>query len=341
MKFLHPELFSRYAMLVPNGDKLRLIYRSNNNVPRPIWGKPVPTVQYGHGTWACISNYVGDIKLCKELLLATKHVPHNAPAESNELRMSVWANTPALRIQLQWAIEQLEKPGEAGRQAWFQDVRTQCIIKTFNRLKDACPDATLPTLIQATSDLHLVGDRIVRKALQTMLECPIGVSTVRETDLSGRSPMTALRADPRYTAFTSAVNSARVQAYNRDIQTTFRIRDVLPRSADGYTLPTMCPVLQVPLDYTQEDKGRGGHAKRPFAVRVWRKAVTQGLTPANTTVMSSLATRMIEGRKLSDDTMSRALATHPGALRSWAEWRRSYTVATTAPGAVNVTLEDE
>jgi len=320
--------------------KPRLRFRSNTAVPSTLHGKTVPTVDYQVGLakckYACVSNYVADINLCYEFLEATAHIPPDTPLDTQRLYADRWLRTPKLRTQYQWA-QHYSNPDERGNSKALEHIRETCILKYFNALNTGT--VPLKSIVRQLADIFIVGERIITRALSHAgVE---GLEVAKRGDAPG-SPLAPLRNDPGYVALTKALASARAQAYNREIKCTFTVRDVLAKVDGVYVLPRTCPVLRVPLDYTIPEEGRYGHAQHPFRIRAWRKSVTQGLVPTNTAVMSSLAARMIEGRKLSENTLLSALRGHPSALKAWAEWRRTYMVATTSPGAWPTSvLEDE
>jgi hypothetical protein len=127
---------------------------------------------------------------------------------------------------------------------------------------------------------------------------------------------------PEYRALQAAVVRARARAHNGNpkITYTFSIADLPIKHEDyTYTVPMFCPVFGVRLEIEE--------AKRSLTqMTVWRKDIRYSLTPENTCVMSSIASRMIEGTRVSKTTIAEIMTSVPDAQERWERWCQKYRV---------------
>jgi len=133
------------------------------------------------------------------------------------------------------------------------------------------------------------------------------------TYLQGRSKW---KQTPEYKALQAAVARAKNRALvsTKKISTSFSISNLpIKHKDDSYTVPMVCPVLGLKLVIN-------GNPRALAYMTVWRKDIRYSLTPENTCVMSNIASRMIEGARVSKETMAEVLAAMPDAKEKWNRW---------------------
>lgn len=267
--------------------------------------------------YAFFSNYVCDMRLHLPFLLATQHIPHDAPLNDDRLRPSHWTSGE-LKSQLMAAQTIAAQKTTAEEQKVMRKMREQCIRAYAKRSAHSAPSGAD---VSALAVQFLVGNRVIENALD--------ITRVANTP---DSPRKHLLGSPQYKVLTKAMQRTRQAAYQQNIKCRFSFHDLLPRVQGLYTLPLRCPVLGWELRYA-EPEIRAGRARasstHPQDVRVWRRSVDTPLTAPNVVVMSALAVRLIEGRNISAETAARLLGAEEAA--AWDRWRTNYVVGANSP----------
>ena len=307
-----PTIVQMTKILVIDG-RPTVVYRSNSSVPQPSWGLTVPSILDGARSdpmttrYLIFSNYIAELRIFMELLVATQHLPDN----SNEFgRIADWALTLEARRAVQTAQDEAAKPTTAMNQAFFRSTRDKAILKyagepPFNTAK-----------IQELANRFYVTTRVIERALDAKVKAPQGLS-----------PMSQVRRTAEYKFLQRAVQIARGRAYNENIHCDFSIRDLLKREQGIFKLPTECPVTGIPLDYQRRTADtRESYATNPYGVRVWRRSPAHSLDKQGTVIMCALAVRMIEGQTVNDETTNKVVREFPRAFDAYREWAGKYGV---------------
>lgn len=317
MKKIDPSQLVRYVMLATTTDgKARCVYRSNAGIPKALWGKTVPSISVNERRYILFANYIAEVEAHIDFLIATAHIPATTPDSAEELRSSHWLSTPKLRSDYQFRQTYLQRPGTASEQQSMKDIRDLCIRQKFNTLKERKPDTSDSELVCDIAALFQVGVPLVRRA--------VGLRKTGTRDALGMSPIGDVRTDPRYAVMQKAIANTRVKALKLGIHCKFGIRDVLKYRNGVYYLPSVCPVLGVPLDYST--KKHDTYIRNPYSVRVWRRSKMHRLDSVNTVAMSAIAMHMIEDTDKNAEARAALVRDYPGALERFEEWAGRYGV---------------
>lgn len=290
MNFCTPEYLVLRVYLDQN---LRPRFRSNSLNLKAVHGLPLPIMRGSEDYVMFLGKFMAKWAWYKDFLLLTQHVPPDA--HQSEIPLD-WPQSCSLMIQgITVARAMTGKHHDAAR----RDMRTDAMLSRYGELeKKDWAQAAILSRIALEFDAN---PTTVKKALGA---AGIKIAPPKKAAAAQDSASKLRRMDPRYAAVKRACN--RVRSNPERMVCSFKITDLYVRGE----LPTVCPVLGIPLNYDSPNA--------LASVRVGRKDVDKPATPSNVLLMSRMAQRMIEGT--GDRLRLKAAMDTDDMRRRWKEW---------------------
>lgn len=293
MRYMNPHLAAHTIYL---DDKSAPRYRSNR--------RPLPRYPSGGDILFFSGKYVLSWQLHKDFLFFVKShpellnplfVPEYVPntSEDHDEGQPEELPTEFDRPADFYSMCYVPFPAELRvKELAIQEIEAQALEKSsLTRCRDRC----LKKMYAAFTEDRGFPQSIAVRELTVRFKLPSHVvrRMLRMTDLNAPD-MRRFRKeinDSRLERVYKVMLGARGIATAKKVNGGFGIKDVLPYhpGSSAQYIPPRCPVLGLELDYA-EDRN-----KQLNSVRVGRKTTARPYEPGNVTVMSFLATRLIEG----------------------------------------------
>lgn len=318
-------------------------FRANEGNDRALWGKPVPRVLASPVNSSVSVSYQEEHYFLGNRIFQCARAPGDtsptsqmdSPVAEQGVFLEVVRNhKPHIKYDTPYDLVHLIPPGQSYAEALpprthslYVRLLTEVHRKDYKlshayaRMRAKCITTLYEKRINKLTEVGINVTSFERRAVRQDIAMRIGLSerTVQNiltnTGVEVEDTQTTDRKTPEYRAIARAVQRARVRAANNKppIPCSFSVDSLFTDN----NAPLRCPVLGLTLDYTAD--------KLPLSPYVWRGDTTHDLVDGKATVMSTLAARLIEGKKISLKTAD-ALMTNYRCHTEWLEWTRTHTV---------------
>lgn len=295
MNFCTPEYL---VLRVYLDTELRPRFRANSLNLKAVHGLPLPILHGSEDYVMFLGKFLAKWTWYKDFLLLTQHIPYNA--HQSEIPLE-WP--PECHLMLQ-GIAVARSMSGAEHVLARRDMRTDAMLQRYGALekKDWTQSAIL-------ARIALEFDATPATTKRLLTQSGIKFAPPKKAAAPMDSASKLRRLDARYATLRRVCNRMRSNA--KQIACSFKITDLYVRGE----LPTLCPVLGIPLNYD--------NPKALASVRVGRRDVSKPATAANVMLVSRIAQRMIEG---TGDSLKLLAALDTDDLRKrWKQWTLEHT----------------
>jgi len=341
-----------------SGPPIIYLFRPNANTPAALHNKPLPnkksngqTLYFGNGI-VFIEELVGEL-IQYVSQIATNHHYERLGSESifSEGLAGKEMTVKMLRVKASLELLNSNPLQHHTLKAIQQECIKEELQKEINKHTPYPTKTQMKEIYTFIATLFGVTERTVRQIRSEREENATKLKLTPDTRSTNPPLPRDIKIDDRYREIIRQVQAARAkenQLSKKEYRekngqpSKFGIYDVFPRryteKGNAYVTtgsplplttkvftnntepfyPLRCPVIGVQLNYepsyTQSTKDKGINS-----VRVWRLTKEKPPGPGNITIMSALATRLIEGT-ISVQSMFKIM--NDETMRKWLEWKK-------------------